>query len=367
MASEFNGFPILKGVPTPYLTLSTSAIATRARSVGRGIPNCSAYYAVKANDFAGIIGLLAPLDIGFEVATLAELDAVLGLGVPPWRVITGSPVKTVELIEGAFRRGVRQFAFDCTDEVDKLAAIAPGCDVVIRINVPNDASDWPLSGKFGADDADVLPLMTYARDRGLNPAGTTFHVGSQCNSPASWAKALEKCSGFWKAAAEVGIQFSVLNMGGGYPSRYLTDVPPVEAIESVIADGVRKWYPKGIRTQIEPGRYLVGDAGTFVTRCVARAVRDGKDWLFLDVGVFNGLMEAVAGIRYRFSVPEGGPVKTWSIGGPSCDGFDVVDKNVELPEPTVGGLVLIHTAGAYTSVYASNFNGFPIPRIVMVP
>jgi ornithine decarboxylase len=87
----------------------------------------------------------------------------------------------------------------------------------------------------------------------------------------------------------------------------------------------------------------------------------------MDVGVFNGLMESVGGIRYTYLAEASGKrYKRWTLAGPSCDSFDVIDKNVSLPETDVGDLVLILSGGAYTLSYASEFNGFPLPRTVLI-
>jgi ornithine decarboxylase len=349
---------------TPYLRFDEERIRANARSVGAGIPGSVGFYAVKANDTEEVLRILAAEEIGFEVASVAELERVVRLGVPPWRIITSNPVKTDEFIQVAHQFGLDQFVVDCPDEVDKLARLLPGARILVRLSVSNAHSEWPLSGKFGVDPAEVVSLLRYAADQGLEPVGTTFHVGSQCVHAAAWTDALEECAAVWDEAREQGIDLTILNLGGGYPSEYRETVPTVPEIEAVISAGLSARYPSGIKVQVEPGRFVVGDAGVFVTTCVATARRDGADWLFLDLGVFNGLMESVAGIKYRFSVPGGGPSKSWTVAGPTCDGFDVVERGVELPEPTVGQQVLVHTAGAYTTVYASNFNGLPIPGVV---
>jgi ornithine decarboxylase len=113
---------------------------------------------------------------------------------------------------------------------------------------------------------------------------------------------------------------------------------------------------------------VVGDAGIFVASVIGKTARSDEFWLHLDVGVFNGLMESVGGIRYTYIVEDSGPgrKRQWTVSGPSCDSFDVIDKNVTLPEPEVGGLILILSSGAYTVSYASEFNGFSIPKTILV-
>lgn len=101
-----------------------------------------------------------------------------------------------------------------------------------------------------------------------------------------------------------------------------------------------------------------------ITRVIGKATRGEENWIYIDTGVFNGLAEALGGIRYPFYIEREGKLKEWTIGGISCDSMDVVAKNVFLPEPQIGDFLYILSTGAYTTVYASNFNGFPRPEVV---
>ena len=109
-------------------------------------------------------------------------------------------------------------------------------------------------------------------------------------------------------------------------------------------DLIYKRFPKGIAIHIEPGRAVVGDAGILVTTIHGKAIREDDNWLYIDVGVFNGLMESIGGIKYSYIVetgPSAKPKKQWTVAGPSCDSFDIIDTNVHLPEPEVSSLLLI--------------------------
>ncbi|MEK6527459.1 MAG: type III PLP-dependent enzyme, partial [Nitrospirota bacterium] len=128
-------------------------------------------------------------------------------------------------------------------------------------------------------------------------------------------------------------------------------------------------FPRDIKIFIEPGRAVVGDAGVFVATVIGKAKRADDNWLYIDIGVFNGLMESVGGIKYSYLVESSGrnkQQKKWSLAGPSCDSFDIIDKGLLLPEPEVGNLILIFSSGAYTTSYASEFNGFTIPKTVLI-
>jgi len=309
---------------------------------------------------------VAEAGLGFEVGSIAELNEVLHLGVPPERVISSNPIKSVEFIQHAVSRGVRTFAFDSRAEVDKLVKLAPSCEAVVRLAVPNEGSDWPLSGKFGVEFGPAVELLAYAKVKGLKAVGVNFHVGSQCTNLYAWDTAIGLAAKLFDEAREIGLDFDLLNLGGGYPSQYLKPIPLVEDFEDRIVKSLARWFPGGVRLMIEPGRYLVGEAGIFVTRVIGKAHRQDGLWVMVDVGVFNGLAEALGGIRYPWMSLREGRKSRVILAGPSCDGFDVIDREVEMVEPEVGDIVLCLTAGAYTTVYASRFNGFPLPAVKVI-
>ncbi|HDK16644.1 MAG TPA: type III PLP-dependent enzyme, partial [Nitrospirae bacterium] len=184
----------------------------------------------------------------------------------------------------------------------------------------------------------------------------------------SWNTALDKTKALWDLAEKKGLRLDTLNIGGGYPINYTKNVVKVEAIEKNVNSLIYDKFPKDTKVLIEPGRAVVGDAGIFVASVIGKARRGSGNWLYLDVGVFNGLMESVGGIKYTYlaeSLQQTKKIK-WTITGPSCDSFDIIDRDVALPEPEVGNLVLILSSGAYTTSYASEFNGFPLPGTILI-
>jgi len=354
---------------TPFLLVDAEKLREKVSLIGRSIKNSKVFYAVKANPDIGIIRFLHTLGTGFEIASEGELELLLSIGVEPEKIISSNPVKSLKFLKLASKNGVNRFSFDSPDEVEKLAHFIPNCNVYVRLSVPNEGSEWPLSKKFGVELDEALYLLCLARDRGLNPAGVTFHVGSQCTNIYNWNIALEKSKTLWDMAAKAGIKLCLLNIGGGYPIAYTKNVMSIESIEKNINNLIYDKFPEDITVQLEPGRAVVGDAGIFVTTAIGKARRGDEDWLYIDVGVFNGLMESVGGIKYSYIVEtsrQGRYKKHWTLAGPSCDSFDVIDKNVRLPEPEVGNLILILSSGAYTISYASEFNGFSIPKTILI-
>lgn len=352
--------------PPPYLLVDRDVIREKVRTIGRNIRNSKVFYAVKANPDKEILSFLNSLGAGFEIASEGELQILASMGVEPERIITSNPVKTFIFLEQAVSYGIKYFAYDSAVEVDKLARYAPGCNVYVRLSVPNEGSEWPLSKKFGVELEDAAGLLVLAGERGLNPSGITFHVGSQCNNVYNWNSAIDKARELWEVAAQNGIRLRMLNIGGGYPIPYTKNVVDIETIEKKIDKLIPLKFPEDVGIFIEPGRAVVGDAGVFVSTVIGKARRGDENWLYIDVGVFNGLMESIGGIKYTYVVGSRSGEKEWTIAGPSCDSFDVMDRGVVLPEPEVGNRILILSSGAYTISYASEFNGFSIPKTILI-
>jgi len=168
-----------------------------------------------------------------------------------------------------------------------------------------------------------------------------------------------------------GIQITMVDIGGGLPATYLEPLPPVADFGRSISDAVGDLLPyEPELLVVEPGRYLVGESGVLASTVIGREERRGEEWLYLDVGVYNGLMETQQ-LQHNWAYPlsssrwaqVGAPAAHFTVAGPSCDSADTMFVGVRLPSAlTVDDRVYIGTAGAYTISYASNFNGFPTPQ-----
>ncbi|MBI3953776.1 MAG: type III PLP-dependent enzyme [Chloroflexi bacterium] len=351
---------------TPVLILDRRLVRQAARALLQALPGIELLYAVKANPHPAVLRALAQEGCGFEVSSVKELEAVLALGVPAQRLISSNPIKPVDFLRRSRDAGLRTFAFDSRGEVDKLAQHAAGSRVYLRLVVDNTGSEWPLSKKYGVNASEALELFTYAKGRGLEPYGLTFHVGSQCLNKDNWANALYLAGELFTVLARHGIGLSMLSLGGGMPVRHTKPVPSFAEIGEVVARAVAEALPPGLRLTMEPGRALVGEAATLVTTVIGKAARGPEEWLYTDVGVFNGLMETVGGLKYELRTERSGPPRTYTVAGPSCDSFDMMFQGITLPEVEAGDRLYIMNAGAYTTAYASSFNGFGPPRVHLI-
>lgn len=351
---------------TPFLVVSRPRVAARVTEFHAGGAAGSVFFAVKANPDPGLVSFLSAQGVGFEVSAQPELDMLLRHGVDASRIITSNPIKSPAFIRRASRVGIDTFVADSEVEMEKLQLNAPGSAFLVRLTVDNAGSEWPLDKKFGLEPEAAQQVAQRGAELGLRPEGITFHVGSQCTDVDSWAKALDKVAELWQALERDGMRLGTLNLGGGFPIVYRRDVPTVPQVLEVIANEVRGRFPTDVSLQFEPGRALVGDAGTLVSRVIGKARRGEEEWLYLDVGVFNGLMESTGGIKYEFLTTAAGPERPWVVAGPTCDSVDVVAKDVWMPEPDIGDYVFIPSAGAYTTAYSSRFNGARMPTTHLV-
>jgi ornithine decarboxylase len=337
----------------PALVLDVARVRENARRFARAMPSVRPHYAVKANPDRRVLLALAQEGAGFEIASPAELDLVRSIGVPAADIFYSNPVRDAASIEFAARRGVQWYVFDCVQELGKFARLKPDARLYLRIETSNEGSDWPLTGKFGAAPSDIDPIIEEATRLGLDIAGVTFHVGSQCRNPENWRTAIRS------AHAVFG------RLGGGFPVQLTEPTPAIEPIGALILHELTRFDPD-VRVIAEPGRFMVADAGCFVAHVIGTATRNGQRWMHWDAGVFGGLFETTDGLRYNLHADRDGAEVAWNVAGPTCDSVDVCLRGQMLPDDVVeGDLIYVLNAGAYTSAYASQFNGFPLPQVIV--
>jgi ornithine decarboxylase len=353
---------------TPCLVVDLEIVGQAYDMLRRYLPIASVYYAVKANPAAEIVAMLAQKGSNFDVASPAEIALCLDNGATPERLSFGNTIKKERDIAAAYAAGVRLFAFDSEAELDKLARAAPGARVFCRILVSCEGADWPLSRKFGCTPELAVKLLCRARDYGLDPYGVSFHVGSQQTDLNQWDGAVASAARMFSLLAEADINLRMVNIGGGFPARYRSEVSPVEQYAGAVTAALTRHFGNHVpEIIVEPGRSLVGDAGIIQSEVVLISDKGdgGKRWVYLDAGKFNGLAETMdESIKYRIETPgRGGPSGPVVLAGPTCDSADILYEKTEYRLPLgleVGDKIEIQATGAYTSSYASvGFNGFP--------
>ena len=354
----------------PCLVVDLDVVRENYVGFAKALPDTRVFYAVKANPAPEVLSLLASLGSCFDTASVVEIEQVLAAGATPDRISFGNTIKKERDVARAYALGVRLFAVDCEAEVEKIARVAPGSRVFCRILCDGSGAEWPLSRKFGCAPEMATGVLEHAHRLGLNAYGVSFHVGSQQTNPRMWDAALKSASEIFRELAERGINLQMVNLGGGFPTKYLKNVPAVKQYGNAIFRALSKHFGNRIpETIIEPGRGMVGNAGLIEAEVVLISKKSEEDseirWVYLDIGKFNGLAETTDEmIRYPIRTPaDGAPTSPCVVAGPSCDSVDVLYEKQPYQLPIsleIGAKVLIEGTGAYTTTYSAvGFNGFP--------
>jgi ornithine decarboxylase len=358
--------------PTPFMLVDLDTIRGAYFRLESAFENqVEICFAVKCNPDPVVLRTLASEGANFEIASAEELTRVVKAGGDASRVLYSNTVKPASHIAQTYDAGVSLFAADSQAEIAKIARQAPGAGVIVRVSVDDTHSRFPLSSKFGAPLGGAVALLRMAREHGLVPAGLTFHVGSQCTDPYAWAKAVSALTPVLIALDRLGIQLDVLDIGGGFPARYDQPVPPIEEIARHTLAALNQLPYRPRRIVCEPGRALVAEAGVIAATVIGREQRLGTEWVYLDVGAYNGLMES-AQTKGTWAFPlltsrldRSEREMRATITGPTCDASDTIFFDAAISaEIGEGDRVYIGATGAYTLCYASSFNGFPPPTPV---
>ena len=352
----------------PCVVVDLQEVRANYMAFERALPDSRIFYAVKANPAPEILSALAAMGSCFDCASVVEIQSVLAAGATAERISFGNTIKKERDIATARALGIDLFAVDSIPEVEKIARQAPGARVFCRILSDCVGAEWPLSRKFGCEPAMAADVLEHAHRLGLEAYGISFHVGSQQRNPHAWDRALASAAAVFRECGERGLNLSMVNLGGGFPTKYLKNVPTVKTYGSAIFRSLRKHFGNRIpETIIEPGRGMVGNAGVIEAEVVLVSQKSNEDevrWVYLDLGKFGGLAETMdESIRYPIRTPrDGDATGPCVLAGPTCDSADVHYERqpYELPVSLeIGDKVLIEGTGAYTATYASvGFNGF---------
>jgi ornithine decarboxylase len=349
---------------TPCLVMDLDVVERRFAELRAAWPDARICYAVKANPAPEVLRALVGLGAEFDVAGPAEITSCLTEGADPAALSYGNTIKKAADIAFAHASGVRRFTTDSHEDLRAIAANAPGAEVFCRILVlPSSCSATPFGRKFGCDPAMALDILRAAPRLGLRAAGVAFHVGSQQTDPGAWAEGIAVAA---RISAELGL--TEVNLGGGFPVGYRSDVPGPAEFAAAIQDSLRTHFHTMPMVVLEPGRAVVAEAGVLRSEVVLvsrKSDRDAHRWVYLDVGRYGGLAETEGeAIAYRLvTAHDDGPHGPVVLAGPTCDGDDVIYQHSDYRLPLAlraGDHVDFLAAGAYTASYSSiAFNGFP--------
>jgi ornithine decarboxylase len=362
---------------TPYMITDLSVIGRQSALFKDLLPQVSIFYALKSYDHPRVIRYIDNKVSGYDVASVGEIKKLLAEGVQPDRMLFSNPVKSVNAILRAHKLGVNSFAFQSSNELEKIAKYAPEANVYIRLRIDKGSKSFSFAvsnEKFGASVTDAVALMKQAKQLDLNPIGISFHVGSQMSDSDAWSGAIEECYVVAKQLDKEKITISTINIGGGFPVYYGESQPgcSIEDIANSINKTIKKCPLPNIKFVAELGRFLTAESSQIVTTVIGTEERIGKDWLFVDISVFHAFMEKFGFNEFPYPIYSLNhisknldlPLESYAVTGPTCDSYDTLDTEVMLPKGLrVGNRLIVGSTGSYSLVYASNFNGFNIPKV----
>lgn len=354
----------------PLHCLRPQAITAAARSFVEAFAGRT-LYAVKCNPDPRVLSALWRGGVrAFDCASPAEISVVRQV-LPEASIHYMHPVKARSAIRMAFAEGVRDFALDSIDELEKILAETGSPDdlgLVVRLALPKGNAALDLSGKFGAAPDEAAALVRRARGHARR-LGLSFHVGSQCDDPARWRQAMALAA---SVAAEAGVKIDVLDVGGGFPSAYPgADLPVLAAFMAEIDEAYATLVERlgdlaPDELWAEPGRALVAQGVSVVVQVQARR----GDALYVSDGVYGSLSDAGA-LGWRFPVRlirrSTAEPRPFTLFGPTCDSLDRMDGGFALPEDVAeGDWIEVGQLGAYGASLRTAFNGFDRGHLVEV-
>jgi diaminopimelate decarboxylase len=365
---------------TPLYAYSADMIAARYREVTEafsGYPH-ALHYALKANSTLGIARLLRSLGAGADANSGGEIEVALRAGFTPGEIVFTGVGKSDAELGRAIELGLRSINAESEGEIERIDGIASArgtrARVAVRVNPDIDARSHPhistgrRNNKFGVAIEDAREMCLRMRDRqGVRIVGLHSHVGSQITHLEPLQHAAETLATLACELRRAGIQIEHLDIGGGLGIPYEGQtVPSASEYAAAVLPMVRK---TGLALILEPGRFLVGQAGILITRVVdIKRQAGGKLFVIVDAGMTELMRPMLYGAFHRIEpvLASTAPEALVDFVGPVCETTDTLGKDRRLPEPAVGDLMVVFDAGAYGSVMASNYNRRPMPAEVLI-
>jgi diaminopimelate decarboxylase len=336
-------------------------------------------YSVKANSNLSILKLLVSQGSGFDIVSGGELQRILAVNrKAAQRVVFSGVGKTAEEIDLALAAGILIFNVESESEVALLAARAAKkrvkARVALRVNPDVFAETHPYIStglrehKFGIDiKAARAVYQQVARSRHLDPVGISVHIGSQIQSAEPFGAALDAVAALIRELASDGIHIKFVDAGGGLGIDYQSTFDPATAINKYAAEIDRALAGLEVKLLLEPGRFLIAQAGALLTRVVNVKRNGAKTFVITDAGMNDLIRPALYQAHHEiWPVSPSGKPTVVDVVGPVCETGDFFARDRQMPAVKEGDLVAILDAGAYGMSQTSNYNTRPRPAEVLV-
>ncbi|MEK7382282.1 MAG: diaminopimelate decarboxylase [Elusimicrobiota bacterium] len=358
---------------TPLFVYSAAIARDRLSALRRAFTRREVLicYALKANPNRALGRVLAHAGAGADIVSGGELLRAARAGFPPSKTVFSGVGKTESEMAAALRAGILSFNLESAEEMEVLARAAGRlkrcAPVSVRLNPDIDAGTHPhittgrAENKFGVETMEALALYRKAsRDPRLRVVGIQCHIGSQITTLAPYRRAAACVAGMVSRLAALGIRLDFADLGGGLAVTYEDERPfSLRAFARTIEPAFAPW-PE-LRLLLEPGRYLVADAGILLTSVLYRKKTTKKNFIIVDGAMTDLPRPALYGAWHPVEAvaPRRGRKKTADIVGPVCESGDFLARNRRLPPLERGDLLAVGKAGAYGFSMSSQYNSRP--------
>jgi len=372
---------LAEAVGTPVYVYSAAHVREQYRALETALAAVPhrIHYSVKANGNLAILALLRSLGAGVDIVSAGELVRALAAGFGGADVVFSGVGKTREEMRAALAAGVGLLNVESEEELDALAEVARAegrtAPIGIRVNpeVTVETHPYTVTGskgkKFGVPHDEVAALaLRAARTEGLRLRGLAMHVGSQITDVAPFAAGLERLLDLAGRLRAGGITtLEILDIGGGLGIRYRESDTPLD-VAAYAAAVVPAVKASGLLLVVEPGRFLVGNAGVLLTRVLYRKRSGGRMIAVIDAGMTDLIRPSHYQAWHEIAVDgaAGRPHVHYDVVGPICETGDFFALDRDLPVLEQGDLLVVRGAGAYGFVMTSTYNARPRPPEVLV-
>ena len=336
------------------------------------------HYALKANSTLEIVRLLKELGGSVDANSMGEVDIALRCGFHASQIMFTGVGKSADELARAIALGLKAINVESPGELDRLDAIAlqqgTVARVALRVNPDIDAKSHPhistglKTNKFGVPIEAAPQIFQEIRRRpGLEAVGVHSHIGSQITTLDPLLRAASAAVDLAISLRADGVRLRHVDFGGGVGISY-DGAPAIDAAEygRKLVDIVR---PSGLTALLEPGRVLIGPAGSLLTKVVDVKHFEGqRQFVVLDAGMTELMRPALYGAFHRIEpvLPRNGPLIVADIVGPVCESTDTFARDRQLPPVEVGDLIVVRDVGAYGAVMGSTYLRRPLPPEVLV-
>ncbi|PHS41247.1 MAG: diaminopimelate decarboxylase [Robiginitomaculum sp.] len=383
MAEQVSLATVAAEVGTPAYVYSAATFTRHYQVFAKAVSAMDSLiaYSVKANSNQAVLSLLAKLGSGADVVSGGELARALAAGISADKIIFSGVGKSAAEMRAGLEAGIAQFNIESMPELEQLNVIALDigkiAPVAVRIN-PNvcagtheKISTGRAENKFGIDIADVDAVFERAVHMpGIHLQGIAMHIGSQIDNLAPFASAITLAAGLIERLRKQGHKIETFDIGGGLGISYAggDTVPPTPR---EYGDLVRRLTQDlGVRMIFEPGRMIAGNAGVLLAKVLYVKHGGARNFLIIDAAM-NDLIRPALYDAYHDIEPVKAPAAeakmiSYDVVGPICESGDTFTQHRMLPEMQAGDLIVLHTAGAYGAVQASQYNSRPLIPEVLV-